>query len=278
MKQKIGGILSICFGLFFLLSFGLLKNRHSFFNIPKQGLHLFHLIGDTSQHRIDTVAAFQISKQVSYREYKVYLSEIRRDSSELFYLLQLPDTNIGNPVVRKKYLTSNAYDDFPVLGISWESAMNFCKWKTLNENKDSIRFIYRLPKCSEWLAANHYLTKNKINNDFNKNYADWLINEKIDAFYVFKSNLPPFFPYDMVFFHNKKTSNVLKRKDAIGNSYFYNRTTFLDQILESNYAHIGYKYIAFRYVKTSNLNLDVVTMKYTYKEQAVNLLDYCKIN
>lgn len=224
------------------------KSAHLFF-IPTQTINLYKLLADNSKTTTQTIKAFQISGQVTFKEYKDYLTSVKKDSSEKFYLTQLPDTTIGSAEVYKKYISSADYDNFPVLGISWDNAMNFCKWKTRKENKGSIQFIYRLPNCSEWLAAYSYLSENKIKNDFNKNYSDWLINSKDESVYDFANNISPKqFIYDWLYFHTSKDPAVLKRKQVIGNSYLYQQEHILLYSF-SFYANEGYRQISFRYVK-----------------------------
>ena len=218
--------------------------------IPTQTIDAYKLLGDTSNSFIETIETFEISDFVSYKAYKLYLMAIKKDSTNSFYLSQLPDTNLGPKEVYEKYIKSDDYDNFPVLGISWENAMNYCKWKTLNENpKDSIIFIYRLPVCSEWLAAYTYLQKNKVSNDFNTSYSDWLMNSKDESLYMFSNDTV--FPFDYIYFHKKNDPPVLKRKFVIGDSFLYQHKRLLDYYMASFYATQGYRQIAFRTVKES---------------------------
>lgn len=218
------------------------------FVIPAQTFNLFKILGDSSKGKDETIKGFQISEFVTYREYKEYLSVIKKDSAQAYYLTQLPDSNIGSTEVRNKYITSSEYDELPIHGISWDNAMNFCKWKTIKENKDSIQFIYRLPSCSEWLAAYYYLSENSIKNDFNKNYSDWLINSKDESLYG-SNSMEAINLFNNIYFHKKKDPLVLKRKFVIGDSYLFQQDKLLNYYRFSYYATQGYRQVSFRYIK-----------------------------
>jgi len=216
--------------------------------IPDQTIDAYKLLGDSSNSYIETIVGFEISDLVSYKDYKQYLNAIKKDSSDLFYLSQLPDTNIGSKAIYDQYITGNVYDNFPVLGISWENAMNYCKWKTITENsKDSIVFIYRLPDCSEWLAVYTYYQKNNISNDFNKTYSDWLLNAKDESLYKFSDD--NIYPFDYIYFQKKNDPPVLKRKFVIGDSFLYQQDKLINYYRFGFYSTQGYRQVAFRYVK-----------------------------
>lgn len=247
--RRLAYILTVITLTILLLSYSPVNNLEQLFSIPTQTINLYKLIDFNLKETVQTIKAFKISEQVTYKEYKNYLASVKNDSSTNFYLTQLPDSTIGPAEVYKKYITSKDYDNFPVLGISWDNAMNFCKWKTRKENKDSIQFVYRLPNCSEWLAAYSYLSENKIKNDFNKNYSDWLINSKDESFYNFGNNTSSKqFIYDWIYFHTSKDPAVLKRKQVIGNSYLYQPENILRYSF-TFYANDGYRNVSFRYVK-----------------------------
>ncbi len=223
--------------------------------IPTQTLNLFKMIGAISKAKESTVKSFQISEFVSFKEYKTYLNAIKKDSTMEFYLSQFPDSNISSPEAYRKYISIDEYDDYPVLGITWESAMNFCRWKTLADNKDSIKFYYRLPVVSEWLAAYHYYTQNKIKNDMNDKYSDWLYSNFDEATYGYKEDFE--FMFDYPYPYKKTDPMVLKRMRVIGDSYMFQHDPsflipgvyYFPLLNNYYYAYEGQRHVAFRYVK-----------------------------
>lgn len=116
--------------------------------------------------------------EIANIHYLEYLYYAKKDSIESFYLEQLPDTtcwlsgfkptdSVSNYV--EQYFRHPGYRYFPVVGISYEQALNFCKWRGqavtqfvkehLNEKKYShlaqyeILVEYRLPTVDEWEFA-----------------------------------------------------------------------------------------------------------------------------
>jgi hypothetical protein len=223
-----------------------LKQHGRLYSIPSQSKNFYTLHGDKNYKKAQNVEAFEISEQVTFKEYKEYLAAIKKDSSEKYYLNQLPDTNIAiDKDVYNTYITAKAYDNYPVLGISWDNAMNYCKWKTIKDNgSDSINFIYRLPRVTEWLAAYDYLKESNAKHDFNQNYSDWLLNSFEESAYNFAHELNLDLTYDAL----EEDSPALKRKRVLGNSYLYTKEKPLN-LIWYGYEYEGYRQIAFRYVK-----------------------------
>ena len=110
---------------------------------------------------------------IYWREYLYYLSDV--EGNEEKYQMALPDTLVWRNLLRycepiiQYYFRHPAYNSYPVVGISYEQAVEFCKWRTyianlgiyLRENKledqkahlkDNfpIKFYYRLPTKQEW--------------------------------------------------------------------------------------------------------------------------------
>ena len=99
----------------------------------------------------------------SWLEYEMWTAAIYGKNSKE-HLATLPDTVVwreklafNEPYV-KYYYRHIAYREYPVVGISYEQATAFCKWRTervksfLTIKKDfkNQNFEYRLPTKSEW--------------------------------------------------------------------------------------------------------------------------------
>lgn len=233
-------------------------NAQQFHEVPSQILNIYQLMG-YDYYTKDTVDKVIVSDLIPYKEYKKYLESIK-DSSEQFYKTQLPDTSIApDKGVYQEYITSAEYDTFPVLGISWEGAMNYCKWKTLKDNKKGkIKFIYRLPKHSEWLSTLHYCNENQITFDIDDKYSDWLLNSFDESAYNFGLD----YSIDYAYFHKTEDPLVLKRKRVVGESYLYSIPPAfgIDDLPSYRYGYstIGYRQVAFRIVKTKKIDKNLL--------------------
>jgi len=222
------------------------SQQSDYYIIPTQTLNTFELLGlKNKKNYKQTNNSFEISKLITLKEYNEYLEFVKANSTRLFYKTQFPDTAIFLEKDIKKYLKNKNLQNEAIVGISWENAMNFCKWKTLKDNKNGeIKFIYRLPYSSEWLFSQYFLQKTETENDFNQKYSDWLLNTKDETVSSFYHDF-----VDYSYFAFDGDPNALKRKIIIGNSYLFKQPTFADFFNLNYYSFEGYPQNCFRCIK-----------------------------
>lgn len=108
--------------------------------------------------------------EVSNRYWHEYLSGLKEKYGErsAIYKQALPDTNVwtvdnkSNLPFAETYFRHPSYQDYPVVGISYDQAKAFCDWRTeavkemmQRTGMAPVNFAYRLPTQTEWeLIAN----------------------------------------------------------------------------------------------------------------------------
>ncbi|WP_026462395.1 gliding motility lipoprotein GldJ [Adhaeribacter aquaticus] len=93
--------------------------------------------------RTVTVASFFMDEtEVANIHWLEYLMYIKRDSSEEFYRSALPDTTVWekelsfNDPYKQYYLRYPGFRYYPVVGVSWEQANDYCLWRTAKVNEN----------------------------------------------------------------------------------------------------------------------------------------------
>lgn len=226
--------------------------------IPSRVINVYELIDDTSRVYNSTVEEFEVSDFVSLKDYKSYLKSIKKDSSKTFYLSQLPDSNIlRDKRDYRKYLKYKKYEKHPAVGISWENAINYCKWKNIQDNSTkNNEFIYRVPELKEWYIAYRYLDVRNLHSDFNYKYSEWLINEYYENMFRFMEYIAESpVKYDTSFNYENTDFDYysrISRKLVVGNSFLSQGTNY-NLLHRVFYANQGYRYVAFRIIRKKNV-------------------------
>jgi gliding motility-associated lipoprotein GldJ len=99
--------------------------------------------------RTVTVQSFYLDQtEIANVHWLEYLHYARRDSSETFYENALPDTTVwekelafNTPYV-SNYLRYPGFRYYPVVGVSWNQAMDYCRWRTEAVNKQRAMEYY----------------------------------------------------------------------------------------------------------------------------------------
>lgn len=114
-------------------------------------------------------------RNIDWKEY-VYWNKQTHGSNSPQYLRSLPDTSVwgtGFDAYKTHYFRNSKFNEFPVVGISFEQAKAYCKWRTerviefmmIQENTSDIKQLpyirYRLPSEKEWkkVASSGYAKK-----------------------------------------------------------------------------------------------------------------------
>ncbi len=92
-----------------------------------------------------TVSSFYMDEtevaNIDYREYVYWLARVYGESNNEVAREALPDTLVWreelsyNEPLLYNYFRHPAYDDYPVVGVSWEQASDYCKWRTNRVNE-----------------------------------------------------------------------------------------------------------------------------------------------
>lgn len=155
-----------------------LNYRYEIFDYEKAALRKYRL--DANERNLNTDIEVNPNEVVMISKDTAYISEdgrivretITRELSSLYDFLNTyivpvyPDTtcwvndfpNANNEVYMKNYFSSPAYNDYPVVGVTWEQARAFCAWRTeflLRGLGPQARYVqrYRLPSEIEWEYA-----------------------------------------------------------------------------------------------------------------------------
>lgn len=143
------------------------------------------ITGNDTLKKLVKVDAFWMSNEITNKEYRKFISDLKnnpKDSLVIIDYKQIKETgNVNkastfyiykeilayaidqkiwqNKEEYKNYFTDKKYDNYPVVGVSYQGAVLYCVWKTKQENilrkSKNLAFVqdYRLPYESEWEYA-----------------------------------------------------------------------------------------------------------------------------
>ena len=108
---------------------------------------------------------FMSKTEVSNQFYRDFLSSVSEEDSLKNYPVEVKwrkEYRYGEPYSVEEYFRHPAYQDYPVVNITYENTVNYCNWLTqkLNQNFLYQKVLVRLPTEKEWEFAA------KAGNDF----------------------------------------------------------------------------------------------------------------
>lgn len=185
------------------------------------------------------VDEIEVSDLVTWKYYKVFLSEVSRTKGPFMYEQCVPKLPAD---ILNDALHSKKYDKEAVTGVSWRVAREYAKWKTVFDNKKGYSFKYRLPSIDEWLFT-HKKIKSKT--DIDKGVAEWTLSAKDESYIYARRGVGLAYSYEAL----ESDPPALKRKLVMGKSISFSSDKLSEYSQISYYQDSAYNHVGFRLVK-----------------------------
>lgn len=108
--------------------------------------------------------AYIDKQEVSVADWKAYCLQLKTKFGDQLYWASLPDSNLLYNAFSiqsvSEYLYSGKYDQWPITCISYDQAMNYCRWRTAQYKEEAKKHsdwfkevVFHLPSKEQWTAA-----------------------------------------------------------------------------------------------------------------------------
>ena len=132
---------------------------------------------DNRQRQVTVQSFYMDETEVANVDWKMFLNDVlNNDGGESRYEELYPDTNVWrrdlafNDPYAETYFSHPAFNMYPVVGVNWHHANEYCKWRTKKVNEGLIENdenavtypSYRLPTEAEWEYGARGLQESEI--------------------------------------------------------------------------------------------------------------------
>lgn len=202
-----------------------------------------YLLGNSPDSTLTPVnfEAFEVSELVTWKDYKLFLAEVKRTKGDYYFNIFLPDApkDYVNEALHTK-----KHDKDVVTGVSWIEAVEYCYWKTVYDNELTFEFTYQIPTLDEWLLL-HRDFKGKL--DIDEGITEWTLTSMNENMLNSKSSSAGY-----VYYATEWDPQAMKRKIAIGSSENSSSNKLSDCLSKVYYQDSTYSHIGFRVLKKAN--------------------------
>lgn len=217
--------------LFYLLVSGVLLGAQAPKNVIMNGTYNVNYNIITTHKKTIEIANIEISQPITLAQYKRFLETKEKEEQANFrpdfrFMKSTYSKDYSYPTITwDDYFHSGKFDNYPVLGVTWENAMNYCEWLNKNSNGD---YEYRLPIPKELLVYFQHFEKKQILT----HRSEWTISsyEFLSILESYKYNATEIDP------------PVMKRKTII-----YTKQN--NNMIRYNYQNCSDEFTSFRIVK-----------------------------